>query len=37
MGEKMNVEAVKMIDKKMKSALAVLNKLMKEDDFEDEK
>ena len=34
-GEKMIDE--KMIDKKMKSALEFLNKLMKEDDFEDEK
>ena len=32
-----NPKTDKMIDKKMKSALAVLNKLMKEDDFEDEK
>ena len=32
-----NPKTDKMIDKKMKSVLAVLNKLMKEDDFEDEK
>ena len=32
-----NPETDKMIDKKMKSTLAFLNKLMKEDDFEDEK